>query len=35
MDVPKYIHVRIGLTDAVYPIRQFITDGLMHDLYEF
>lgn len=35
MDVPKYIHVRIGLTDAVYPIRQFITDGLMHDMYEF
>lgn len=35
MDVPKYIHVRIGLTDAVYPVRQFITDGLMHDLYEF
>ena len=35
MDVPKYIHVRIGLTDAVYPVRQFITDGLMHDMYEF
>lgn len=35
MDVPKYIHVRIGLTDTVYPIRQFITDGLMHDMYEF
>ena len=31
----QLIHVKIGLTDGVYPVREFITTGLMHDMYEF
>ena len=31
----RYIHVKIGLTDGVFPVREFITTGLMHDMYEF
>lgn len=31
----RYIHVKIGLTDGIYPVREFITTGLMHDMYEF
>ena len=31
----QYIHVKIGLTDGIYPVREFITTGLMHDMYEF
>lgn len=30
-----FIHVKIGLTDGIYPVREFITTGLMHDMYEF
>ena len=31
----QLIHVKIGLTDGVYPVREFITTGLMHDMYEY
>ena len=31
----QFIHVKIGLTDGIYPVREFITTGLMHDMYEF
>ena len=31
----RYIHVKIGLTDGIFPVRKFITTGLMHDMYEF
>lgn len=31
----QYIRVKIGLTDGIYPVREFITTGLMHDIYEY
>ena len=31
----RYIHVKIGLTDGIFPVRKFISTGLMHDMYEF
>lgn len=31
----QYIHVKIGLTDGIFPVRKFITTGVMHDMYEF
>ena len=31
----RYIHVKIGLTDGTFPVRKFITTGLMHDMYEY
>lgn len=31
----QFIHVKIGLTDGIYPVRDFINSGLMHDMYEF
>lgn len=31
----QFIHVKIGFTDGIYPVREFITTGLMHDMYEF
>lgn len=33
--MPQYIHAKIGLTDGIYPVREFITTGLMHDMHEF
>lgn len=31
----QYIHVKIGLTDGVYPVRKFYTEGVFKDIYEF
>ena len=31
----QLIHVKIGLIDAVYPVRKLITSGPMHDMFEF
>ena len=31
----EYIHVKIGLVDAVYPVLEFITTGSFKDFYHF
>lgn len=31
----QLIHVKIGLTDGVYPVRKFYTEGVFKDIYEF
>lgn len=31
----QYIHVKIGPVDGVYPVRELIATGLMHDMYEY
>lgn len=31
----QLIHVKIGLTDGVYPVRKFYTEGVFKDIYEY
>ncbi len=31
----QFIHVKIGLTDGVYPVRKFYTEGVFKDIYEY
>lgn len=31
----QFIHVKIGPVDGVYPVRELIPDGPMHDMYEY
>lgn len=31
----QFIHVKIGNVDGVYPVRELIADGPMHDMYEY
>lgn len=35
MEQKKYIHVKNGPTDGVFRVRKLITDGPMHDMYEY
>lgn len=31
----QLIHVKIGLTDGIYPVRKFYTEGVFKDIYEY